>query len=344
MAPEEMFPDLRPREPRAPPPPAGRRLHQTRARLRPLEEGPAPQISAPAEPEPEGEAAPWRIAGEVLNTYIIVEQGDTILFIDKHAAHERMNFDRMKAEGYTPMVQTLLTPVTLHPPAEEGAALLANLPLLEEFGFYAEDFGGGALVVRQAPGGDGAAPIRPGADPERRRLLPAQPAGDRRHRGPALLGVHPGSHQLEDETLLLKSLVYKRDFTFNGGERGRRCRRRHPSSIYAVDAQIAALSAQPPRTPAASPPVRRGSFRQTDGYESLLTPALLETITPRPAQPARPPAAPAGRRRGGQAGHRCHLVLCLRHGRGGGRAARPHRHRPLLPGLVGRGGHEGGAG
>ena len=116
-----------------------------------LEEGPAPQISAPAEPEPEGEAAPWRIAGEVLNTYIIVEQGDTILFIDKHAAHERMNFDRMKAEGYTPMVQTLLTPVTLHPPAEEGAALLANLPLLEEFGFYAEDFGGGALVVRQAP-------------------------------------------------------------------------------------------------------------------------------------------------------------------------------------------------
>ena len=116
-----------------------------------LEEGSAPQISAPAEPEPEGEAAPWRIAGEVLNTYIIVEQGDTILFIDKHAAHERMNFDRMKAEGYTPMVQTLLTPVTLHPPAEEGAALLANLPLLEEFGFYAEDFGGGALVVRQAP-------------------------------------------------------------------------------------------------------------------------------------------------------------------------------------------------
>ena len=116
-----------------------------------LEEGTAPQISAPVEPEPEGEAAPWRIAGEVLNTYIIVEQGDTILFIDKHAAHERMNFDRMKAEGYTPMVQTLLTPVTLHPPAEEGAALLANLPLLEEFGFYAEDFGGGALVVRQAP-------------------------------------------------------------------------------------------------------------------------------------------------------------------------------------------------
>ena len=91
------------------------------------------------------------MAGEVLNTYIIVEQGDKVLFIDKHAAHERLNFDRMKAEGYQPMVQALLEPVVFTPPAEEGAALLANLPLLEEFGFYAEDFGGGALVVRQAP-------------------------------------------------------------------------------------------------------------------------------------------------------------------------------------------------
>ena len=94
---------------------------------------------------------PWRLAGEVLNTYIIVEQGDSILFIDKHAAHERMNFDRLKAEGYRPMVQTLLAPVVFTPPPEEGAALLAHLPLLEQFGFEIEDFGGGALIVRAAP-------------------------------------------------------------------------------------------------------------------------------------------------------------------------------------------------
>ena len=94
---------------------------------------------------------PWRMAGEVLNTYIIVEQGDTVLFIDKHAAHERLNFDRMKAEGYQPMVQALLEPVVFTPPAEEGAALLAQLPLLGRFGFEAEDFGGGALIVRAAP-------------------------------------------------------------------------------------------------------------------------------------------------------------------------------------------------
>ena len=107
------------------------------------------EIPEPPAPIPEPE--PWRIAGEVLNTYIIVEQGDRVLFIDKHAAHERMNFDKLKAEGYTPMRQLLLTPVVFTPPAEEGAVLLQNLALLERFGFEAEDFGGGAVIVRQCP-------------------------------------------------------------------------------------------------------------------------------------------------------------------------------------------------
>ena len=110
-----------------------------------------PRHIAPApEPAPE-EPAPWRMAGEVLDTYIIVEQGDKVLFIDKHAAHERLNFDRLKAEGYRPMVQTLLEPAVCTLPAEEGAVLLAHLPLLERFGFEAEDFGGGAVLVRAAP-------------------------------------------------------------------------------------------------------------------------------------------------------------------------------------------------
>ena len=105
----------------------------------------------PVQPELPMEEIPWRIVGEVLHTYIIVEQGETVLLIDKHAAHERMNFDRMKAQDYQPMVQSLLAPVTFRPSAEELAVLLEHLPLLEEFGFQVEDFGGGALVVRQAP-------------------------------------------------------------------------------------------------------------------------------------------------------------------------------------------------
>ena len=126
---------------------------------KPAEEKPVPPEPVPVpappppqpEPQPQPEEEPWRLAGEVLNTYIIVEQGDKVLLIDKHAAHERMNFDRLKAAGYRPMVQTLLTPVVFTPPAEEGAALLSHLPLLGRFGFEAEDFGGGALIVRSAP-------------------------------------------------------------------------------------------------------------------------------------------------------------------------------------------------
>ena len=118
----------------------------------PVQEAPVPAAEhGPVPQQPQEEELPWRVAGEVLNTYIIVEQGDKILLIDKHAAHERMNFDRLKAQGYKPMVQNLLTPAVFTPPAEEGAALLQNLPLLARFGFDAEDFGGGAVIVRAAP-------------------------------------------------------------------------------------------------------------------------------------------------------------------------------------------------
>ena len=96
-------------------------------------------------------AQSWRMAGEVLDTYIIVEQGDKVLFIDKHASHERLQFDRLKAEGRQIMVQALLSPLVFTPPMEEGAALLAHLPLLSRFGFEVEDFGGGAVIVRSAP-------------------------------------------------------------------------------------------------------------------------------------------------------------------------------------------------
>jgi len=101
-------------------------------------------------PAAEPEAIPWRMAGEVLNTYIIVEQGESVFFIDKHAAHERMNFDRMKAQGYEPMKQTLLTPVICRMGESERQVLLSHRELLEEFGFDAEELGN-ALAVRQVP-------------------------------------------------------------------------------------------------------------------------------------------------------------------------------------------------
>ena len=87
----------------------------------------------------------------MLDTYLIVEQGDSVFFIDKHAAHERMNFDKMKARDYTPMRQLLLTPVVVKAAPAESEVLLEHLDLLREFGFEAEDFGGGDILVREVP-------------------------------------------------------------------------------------------------------------------------------------------------------------------------------------------------
>ena len=111
----------------------------------------APAAAPVPEPAPESEPEPWTVRGELFQTYILVEQGERAFFIDKHAAHERINFDRLKAAGYQPMVQLLLAPVVFTPAPEEGAALLEHLEELERFGFSCEDFGGGAILVRQCP-------------------------------------------------------------------------------------------------------------------------------------------------------------------------------------------------
>lgn len=97
-------------------------------------------------------AAPWRIAGEVLDTYIVCEDEDkNVWLIDKHAAHERVNFDRMKANQEPLMCQALLAPLVAEFAAEEYSALAANLELLREFGFECEEFGGGSLILRAIP-------------------------------------------------------------------------------------------------------------------------------------------------------------------------------------------------
>lgn len=127
----------------------------------PEPEAPAVPVFAPAkQEEPEIEqttfvppsAAPWRIAGEVLDTYIVCEDEDkNVWLIDKHAAHERVNFDRMKANQEPLMCQALLAPLVAEFAAEEYSALAANLELLREFGFECEEFGGGSLILRAIP-------------------------------------------------------------------------------------------------------------------------------------------------------------------------------------------------
>lgn len=108
---------------------------------------------------PEREA-PWRIAGEVLRTYIIAEDtSGNVYLIDKHAAHERVNFDRMKQSAAPIMGQQLLTPEAVTLPGPEYAALLDQLDVLNRFGFEAEDFGGNTILCRTCPAEIDAADI-----------------------------------------------------------------------------------------------------------------------------------------------------------------------------------------
>ena len=91
------------------------------------------------------------MVGEVLDTYIIIEQGEEVLFLDKHAAHERILFEDLKKANAPVMAQRLLTPLSVAVTVEEKAALLNDPALLEQFGYECEDFGDGTLLVRQIP-------------------------------------------------------------------------------------------------------------------------------------------------------------------------------------------------
>ena len=113
----------------------------------PLRGDEAPEQTALPIPE----AEPYRIVGEVLDTYIIIEQGDAVLFLDKHAAHERILFERLKQEDNAIMGQRLLAPISASVTTEEAGVLLDNRALLEQYGYDIEDFGDGSVLVRQIP-------------------------------------------------------------------------------------------------------------------------------------------------------------------------------------------------
>ena len=95
--------------------------------------------------------AQWRYVGELYNSYIIVEQGEDAYLIDKHAAHERILFEKLKANQEAISSQSLLSPVACRLSPEEASILLANGSLLEELGFEAEEFGENTLLLRQIP-------------------------------------------------------------------------------------------------------------------------------------------------------------------------------------------------
>ena len=125
------------------------------------EEAPVREQYPPAAPAQEFQA---RVVGEAFGTYLIVQYSrEELMFIDKHAAHERLLYERLKRENAGGEAQALLEPVTVTLDKEEYTAVLSHLGELAQAGFEVEDFGAGTVLVRSAPllldGGDAAGAV-----------------------------------------------------------------------------------------------------------------------------------------------------------------------------------------
>ena len=125
------------------------------------EKKPVPPPAAPAavlpDPEPIQEeialpqVQPWRMVGELYNSYILVEQGEEAFLIDKHAAHERILFDKLKQNQEAISTQVLITPASAQLGAEAASALLSGKALLADIGFDIEEFGDNTILLREIP-------------------------------------------------------------------------------------------------------------------------------------------------------------------------------------------------
>lgn len=92
----------------------------------------------------------FKLIGEAFKTYLIVEIENELYFIDKHAAHERMNFERFKAQA-TVETQMLLAPVVVNLTKDEFIAISENVELIKKCGFEFEEFGESQIIVRAIP-------------------------------------------------------------------------------------------------------------------------------------------------------------------------------------------------
>ena len=127
---------------------------------------PQPEAAPEPAPEPANEAVPapeavplietddnsFRVIGEAFRTYIIVEKNPReLMLIDKHAAHERMIYEKLKRDKGSGCAQLLLEPLTVALNKLDYSSVISNLDVFAEAGFEIEDFGGGTVLVRSAP-------------------------------------------------------------------------------------------------------------------------------------------------------------------------------------------------
>jgi len=95
------------------------------------------------------EVPAYKYIGEVFSTYIIIEQEDELVYIDKHALHERMIFEKLRSSDFIE-IQTLLVPKLLFLSESDSTVLIENKDELKKIGFDIDDFGG-SIMLREIP-------------------------------------------------------------------------------------------------------------------------------------------------------------------------------------------------
>ena len=114
-----------------------------------------PGLDVPSS-EPETSAIQFgslRLLGQLLASYLLVEGKEGLLLVDQHAAHERVLYERLRAEWLDRGVerQGLLLAVNVELDPLDAAALGEHSEIVERLGFEIEPFGEGAMVVRSTP-------------------------------------------------------------------------------------------------------------------------------------------------------------------------------------------------
>jgi DNA mismatch repair protein MutL len=116
---------------------------------KPIDATPQDEVEEP--PADEAEIIPARVIGELFGTYILIERGESLLLVDKHAAHERLKYEELLGNLAYGNRQVLLEPISVTLPREEYGAALENPGAIEDLGFGVEDFGDGVILIREAP-------------------------------------------------------------------------------------------------------------------------------------------------------------------------------------------------
>ncbi|GMB10606.1 MAG: DNA mismatch repair endonuclease MutL [Candidatus Improbicoccus devescovinae] len=93
----------------------------------------------------------YKIIGEIFSHYLLVQKNESLILIDKHAAHERIIYEYIKSRNQNLNTQRLISVVTISVSQTEYNTLNANMKILKDLGYEIEEFGFNKILIREIP-------------------------------------------------------------------------------------------------------------------------------------------------------------------------------------------------